>query len=97
MNQINHQTNQTNQTSQMNQTNGPRWYALRTRSRHEKLVWDRLAAERPHLRGLEPAFGPSRPGDVRHSQADISKAKRLLGYAPPTLWRKDWTLPFRST
>ena len=27
----------------MNQTNGPRWYAVRTRSRHEKLVRDRLA------------------------------------------------------
>ena len=23
-----------------------------------------------------------RPGDVRHSQADIGKAQRLLGYAP---------------
>jgi UDP-N-acetylglucosamine 4-epimerase len=23
-----------------------------------------------------------RPGDVRHSQADVSKAQRLLGYAP---------------
>jgi len=23
-----------------------------------------------------------RPGDVRHSQADIGKARRLLGYAP---------------
>ena len=22
------------------------------------------------------------PGDVRHSRADISKARRLLGYAP---------------
>ncbi len=27
-------------------------------------------------------FGPFRSGDVRHSQADISKAERLLGYAP---------------
>jgi UDP-N-acetylglucosamine/UDP-N-acetylgalactosamine 4-epimerase len=32
---------------------------------------------------LPPAvFGPFRAGDVRHSQADISKAKRLLGFAP---------------
>ena len=23
-----------------------------------------------------------RPGDVRHSQADVGKAMRLLGYAP---------------
>ncbi len=27
-------------------------------------------------------FGPPRPGDVRHSQADISLAKKLLGYDP---------------
>jgi len=31
---------------------------------------------------VEPIFGPERPGDVRHSNADISKARRLLGYAP---------------
>ncbi len=29
-----------------------------------------------------PVFGPARAGDVRDSQADISKAHRLLGYAP---------------
>ncbi len=31
---------------------------------------------------LEPIFGPEREGDIKHSNADISKAKRLLGYAP---------------
>ena len=34
---------------------------------------------------LEPVFGPERPGDIRHSNADISRAKELLGYAP------DWS------
>jgi len=29
-----------------------------------------------------PVYGPFRAGDVRHSQADISKAQALLGYAP---------------
>ncbi|AWL11648.1 UDP-N-acetylglucosamine 4-epimerase [Saliniradius amylolyticus] len=29
-----------------------------------------------------PRYEDFRPGDVRHSQADISKAKRLLGYEP---------------
>ena len=29
-----------------------------------------------------PAYTAFRPGDVRHSQADISKAMRKLGYAP---------------
>ncbi|HUF23513.1 MAG TPA: SDR family oxidoreductase [Vicinamibacterales bacterium] len=31
---------------------------------------------------VEPIFTDARPGDVRDSQADISKAKRLLGYEP---------------
>jgi nucleoside-diphosphate-sugar epimerase len=30
----------------------------------------------------EPIYVDSRPGDVRDSQADISKARRLLGYEP---------------
>ena len=30
----------------------------------------------------EPVHGEYRPGDVRHSLADIGKAKRLLGYVP---------------
>ena len=30
----------------------------------------------------EPIFGPDRAGDIKHSNADISKAKRLLGYDP---------------
>ncbi len=31
---------------------------------------------------ISPAYGPVRAGDVRDSQADISKAERLLGYRP---------------
>lgn len=31
---------------------------------------------------LSAIYGPERPGDVPHSLADISKAKRLLGYSP---------------
>lgn len=31
---------------------------------------------------IAPVFGPDRPGDIRHSNADISKARRLLGYSP---------------
>lgn len=30
----------------------------------------------------EPIFGPDRAGDIKHSNADISKAKELLGYMP---------------
>jgi len=31
---------------------------------------------------LRPSFGPARPGEVEHSQADISRARRDLGYEP---------------
>lgn len=31
---------------------------------------------------LQPVFGPERRGDVKHSLADISKARQLLGYEP---------------
>ena len=33
----------------------------------------------------EPIYGPDRAGDIKHSNADISKAKELLGYNP------DWS------
>lgn len=31
---------------------------------------------------IEPNFGPDRAGDIKHSNADISKAKQMLGYDP---------------
>ena len=31
---------------------------------------------------IEPVFGPPRAGDIRHSNADISKARAMLGYDP---------------
>lgn len=31
---------------------------------------------------IEPNFGPDRKGDIKHSNADISKAKKLLDYDP---------------
>lgn len=31
---------------------------------------------------VEPNFGPDRAGDIKHSNADISKARKLLGYNP---------------
>ena len=35
-----------------------------------------------HLKGAQPVYRDFRSGDVRHSLADIGKAKRLIGYAP---------------
>lgn len=31
---------------------------------------------------IEPNFGPDRAGDIKHSNADITKAKEMLGYDP---------------
>lgn len=31
---------------------------------------------------IKPIYGPDRPGDIKHSNADISKARKLLNYDP---------------
>ena len=36
----------------------------------------------PHLKGFKPAYRDFRAGDVRHSLADIGKARSLLAYEP---------------
>lgn len=41
-----------------------------------------IIARHPELAIAEPHHGDFRAGDVRHSEADIGKAKRLLGYRP---------------
>lgn len=46
------------------------------------LLSQALATECEDLFVLPPSHGHERIGDVRHSLADIGKAKRLLGYAP---------------
>ena len=33
-------------------------------------------------KNIDPNFGPDRKGDIKHSNADISKAKEMLGYDP---------------
>jgi len=53
-----------------------------TLSKLFEMLRERLLAAHPHLRALKPVYRPFQPGDVRHSRADISKARRLLGYAP---------------
>ena len=37
---------------------------------------------------IEPVYGPERAGDIRHSNADISKARELLGYDPEWSFQK---------
>ena len=41
-----------------------------------------IADQRPGLAIPAATYDDFRPGDIRHSEADIGKARRLLGYAP---------------
>jgi UDP-N-acetylglucosamine/UDP-N-acetylgalactosamine 4-epimerase len=45
------------------------------------LLRDNLALQRVSP-AVQPLYRDFRPGDVRHSQADVGKAQRLLGYEP---------------
>jgi UDP-N-acetylglucosamine 4-epimerase len=46
------------------------------------MMRDLLAPRFPHVAAHQPVHVDFRKGDVRHSQADISKAAAMLGYAP---------------
>lgn len=37
---------------------------------------------------IEPIFGPERAGDIKHSNADISKAEEMLNYSPEYSFEK---------
>lgn len=39
-------------------------------------------------KNIEPIFGPNRVGDIKHSNADIIKAKEMLGYSPDYSFEK---------
>ena len=46
------------------------------------VIRDELSACNSHLASAEPRYADFRPGDVRHSQADITKARERLAYEP---------------
>ncbi|MFH1154527.1 MAG: SDR family oxidoreductase [Pseudomonadota bacterium] len=46
------------------------------------MIRDRVAERHPEIRNAVPVYRDFRPGDVRHSLADISRAAKLLGYSP---------------
>jgi UDP-N-acetylglucosamine 4-epimerase len=46
------------------------------------MIRNRVAPHFPQATEAEPVYRDFRPGDVRHSLADISKAQTLLGYQP---------------
>ena len=37
---------------------------------------------------MDPIYGPDRKGDIKHSNADIGKARQLLGYNPEYDFKK---------
>lgn len=45
-------------------------------------IQEMVGRKRPGLRMPPPTYRDFRAGDVRHSQADITKAREMLGYAP---------------
>jgi len=46
------------------------------------MIRELLARREPALAAVEPDFRDFRAGDVRHSLADVSRARELLGYSP---------------
>jgi len=46
------------------------------------MLKEELQARKPDLQISDPVYRDFRAGDVRHSKADISKARKLLGYEP---------------
>ena len=46
------------------------------------LLRDSLLPWFPQLESCRPVYQDFRPGDVRHSEGDISKSRRLIGYMP---------------
>lgn len=47
-----------------------------------ELLRERLGRAHPAVRQARPVYDDFRPGDVRHSLADIAAARRVLGYEP---------------
>jgi UDP-N-acetylglucosamine/UDP-N-acetyl-alpha-D-glucosaminouronate 4-epimerase len=46
------------------------------------MIHQRLLPDYPYLKKVKPIYENFRQGDVRHSEADISKATKLLGFQP---------------
>lgn len=46
------------------------------------LIRDGLSSDAPNVANAGPVYRDFRPGDVRHSLADIGKGRALLGYSP---------------
>ncbi|ACG75623.1 NAD-dependent epimerase/dehydratase [Anaeromyxobacter sp. K] len=47
-----------------------------------ELIRTEVARVRPEAANASPAYKPFRPGDIRHSLANVDRARALLGYVP---------------
>lgn len=47
-----------------------------------RIIQNGLVRFKPEITKIHPKYGDFRAGDVRHSQADISKSKKLIEYDP---------------
>jgi UDP-N-acetylglucosamine 4-epimerase len=47
-----------------------------------QLIRERIGRKHPQVMDVQPVYRDFRPGDVRHSLADISKARQSIGYEP---------------
>ena len=58
-----------------------------------------LVAELNQILGtsIKPTFGPTRIGDVRFSRADITQARKDLGYQPDVTFRDGLARTVRAT
>ena len=56
----------------------------------------KLVMELSGVDGLKPLYRPARNGDIKHSYADISKAKARLGYEPKISLREGVATLFRQ-
>ena len=53
-----------------------------------RLIQEQVVKIRPEAESIVPEYREFRPGDVRHSLAEISKARKYLGYRPLFLMRQ---------
>lgn len=72
----------TNQRAAVNQVYNVALNARTSLNELYLLLLELLSEHHPRLLDNQPVYAPFRAGDVRHSQADISKAVQLLGYVP---------------
>ena len=66
----------------LNQVYNVALHARTTLNQLFQLLRKKLSPHYSHLKDFRPHYRDFRTGDVRHSEADISKARTLLGYEP---------------